>query len=581
MYFARKCARPGERFEVELVLDSKSDTPTDFTSLRLTGTERAVIGDGKGAYYSSFDILRLEVRESERVLTKGVHKKRYIFDIPPNAPPSITGPRCVVHYVFQLHASVPWWPDRRASFVLPVEAQPTSEVGGTPRIVSSSNGPSAGQIYIEASIDRDVLEPNGTLTGAVSVANTAAHRIRRVTVALVASEHVKKPAEYVYEAQRFGITLVEGSPPETDPVAFAIRVPPHVAPTLTASSFRWRWHLEVRAVIAFRDDVVMRVPITIVRTPDGTPPRAPGRYFPVGRDRFARVWQEVAMRMGMSLDADGATLRATSGRSSLALRRVYDGNAYRLRLDFSWPALGIDMRVSEREWGPMNLLGNHWSSDHSTANARFDMRAREHAQLATILDRDMLKALVDFSHVFLSDSGGQMSVGIAGTNTGALEGWCRTALTLLRRWDWVSQNVVAPKLMATSLPAWRAFAEATGGKLEVGSMSVRDGAIGVDRFSLETHWRDATLVEATEITFPIEPPLERPMTLSDPALSAAAREAWTALAKDNPTFAVLVNGVTWQVEGSVSDPQTLMTELELAAQLMRALRGRPQSGPFR
>ncbi len=575
------------------MLDSKSDTPTDFTALRLVGTERVLVGDGKGAYISTFDVMRLEVREKERVLTKGVHKRRYVFDLPTNAPPSLTGPRCVVHYVFNVHVSVPWWPDRRASFVLPVEVLPQSDGDGTPRIVSSSNGPTAGRVYLEASIDRDVLEPGGTVAGAVSVANVAAQRIRRVTVAVVASEQVTRPAAYTYEAQRYGITLVQGAPPETDPLTFSLRLPPDIVPSMAASSFRWRWHLEVRAVIAFSDDVVVRVPLTIVRTPDGTKPRAPGRYFPVGRDRFARVWQEVAVRMGMSLDPDGATLRATSGRTSLALRRVYDGNAYRLRLDFTWPSLGVDLQVTEREWGfltpaelanPLDLLGTSYKSEHSTANARFVMRSREHAQLAVILGPDVLKALVDFSHVSLTDTGGQMSVGIAGTNTTSLEGWCRVALALLQRWDWIGRNVPAPKHMERSVPAWGAFADMTGGKLEIGSMSIRDGSIGVDRFSVETHWQDAQDVIATEVTFPMEPPLDRAMTLADPALSAAAREAWTALARDNTStrrFVVAPHGVSWQIQGAITDPQTLMADLELAAQLMRALRGRPQSGPFR
>gem|GEM_PF-6831277 len=580
LYFARKSACGGERFEVELVLESKSDTPTDFTALRLIGTERVLIGEGKSAYLSTYDVVRLEAREPERMLTQGVHRKRYVFDLPPNAPPSITGPRCVVHYAFSVHVSVPWWPDRRAAFVLPVDVLPQSAAEGTPRIVSSTNGPAPGKVYLEASIDRDVLERGGTVSGAVSVANTTAQHIRRVVVAVVATEQVTRPASSTYEAQRYSISLVEGAPPETDQVPFSLRLPPDLAPSMEAASFRWRWHIEVRAVIAFADDVVVRVPITIVRTPDGTKPRAPGRYFPVGRDRFARVWQEVAVRMGMSLDADAATLRATSGQAALALRRVYDGNTYRLWLDFTWPSLGADMHVNERVWGT-DLLGSQYKSQHSTANARFVMRAREHAQLAAILGPDMLEALVGFSHVSLDDVGGHMSVGIAGTNTGSLEGWCRIALSLLQRWDWMSRNVPAPKLMESAAPGWRAFADTTGGKLEQGSMSLRDGSIGVDRFSVETHWQNAFEVVATEVTFPIDPPLDHAMTIAEPALSAAGREAWTTLAKDKVAFTVTTHGVTWRIAGPIADPQTLMRDLELGGQLMRALRGRPQSGPFR
>lgn len=581
MYYARKAAQPGERFEVEVVLESKTVTPTDFTHVRLVGTERVVVGEGKGSYLSHYDIVRLQAVEPARVLTPGEHRKRYSFDLPANAPASMTGLRCVVHYAFSVHVSVPWWPDRRATFVLPVVPPPSSALGGTPRIVSSSDGPRAGQIYIEASIDRDVIEPGGTITGAVSIVNTATHRIRRTTIALVALETITKPGPYQYEAQRYALTLAEGQPPESDPMPFRLLVPPQIAPSLDASSFKWRWQLEVRAVIAFGTDVVMRVPLSIERAPVGAAVRPPGRYFLVGRDRFARVWQDVAVRLGMTFDPDASTLRARSGEASLALRRVYDGNAYRLQLDFAWPSLGLDMSVTERAWNPIGMLASSWTSEHSTANARFTMRSREHAQLAAILDAKMLGALVDYSGVNVHDAGAQMGVGIAGTSGSSLEGWCRMALALLRRWDELGRQVPAPALMAAALPAWRAFAQTTGGKLEVGSMSLRDATIGVDRFHLETHWRDATAVDHTRVTFMLEPPLERATSIADPALSAAARETWNALAKDRPTLDVSSDRVSWRIDGAVADPQTLTPALELAAQLVRALRGRPQSGPFR
>jgi hypothetical protein len=238
----------------------------------------------------------------------------------------------------------------------------------------------------------------------------------------------------------------------------------------------------------------------------------------------------------MSLDSDGATLRATEGASSLALRRVYDGRAYRLRLDFAWPSLGLDMHVNERAWLPaVDVLGSHWSSEHSTANARFTMRAREHAQIAAILHTKLLAALLEFTDVTVNDTGAHLSVGIAGTSSSSLDG----------------------------------------------SMTLRDATIGVDRFSVESHWRDATHLEFTEVKFQFEPPLDHDIVADDPSLSAAARELRAALSKAQPTLALSRIGLSWRENGPIEDPTRLVPSLEIAARLVRALRGRPQSGPFR
>ncbi len=593
LYYAAKSAQGGERFEVELVLESKTRTPTDFTKVRLVGTERVVTGEGKQAFTSHYDIVRLEVTEPPRVLTPGQLRRRYQFDLPAGAPPSFFGVRCVVQYAFTVHVSVPWWPDRRASFVLPVIVPGPRELGGTPRIVASSDGPRVGQIYAEVSIDRDVVEPGGVISGAVSVANTGAHRIRRVTTSLVATEdiflhgaqrvqrHGVAFGPYAYQAQRFGITVAEGSPPETFPIPFAIRVPPQIMASLSASSFRWTWHLETRVVVAFSDDVVVNIPLSIDRPPAGTRPRAPGQYFLVGRDRFARVWQEVALRVGMSLDPDGVTLRATAGVASLALRRVYDGNAYRLRLDFAWPALGLDLHVTERAWSMVDVIVSHWTSEVPRANERFLMQAREHAQLALVLRSQLLAALVDYSNVSVTDSGAQLSIDIAGTSGAALEGWCRSALALLRGWDEIARSVPPPRLMQSAVAPWRAFAQAMSGTLEIGSMSLRNASVGVDRFSVETHWTDATHVEFTEVVFGLDPLLEREVDIADPSLSAAAREMLTSLRAEFPTLSIDRACIAWRVAGAVADPNVLLPAIERTAALVRALRGRPQSGPFR
>jgi hypothetical protein len=580
LYYGSEKAMPGAKARVELLVESKSETPVEFIATRLVGVESVLVGAGDYRSVQSVPVVTREAREKARLLPPGTHRYRYTFELPANAPPSYSGSTCSVRYTLSVHVSVPWWPDRRAEFSLPVAPRPSPlPIGGEARIVASANGPQAGRVYAEVSIDRDVLEPGGAVSGAVSVSNTLAHRVRRVLLSLIAVERIGGPNPAVASSVFRSAVLVEGPPPEGEPVPFQFPIPDRTAPTFKARSFALDWQLSVRVDVAFGEDTIVTIPLAVTHTPAGTAPRAPGRYHPVGRDRFGRLWRGIADQFGMTLDDDGQTLRSSRADASLAVRRVHDGKGHALRVELAWPTLGIDLHVTERSWTDLGASG--WSSPSINSSDRLVIRGREPEQLSALFDTPLVEVLAGYSGVSIDDDHATLTLPIAGTSAPELEQACRSALWLLSRVATWTGCVPPPRTLSAAVDPWRAFAAKLQGVLVVGSLSARDCAIGGERLSVETYWAGPDEALATSVTFPLDPPLDTEPDEDDPSLSAAARELLVALKAQASNLQVTRQEVSWREPEAAKDPAGLLPCIELAVRLIRALRGGAPAGPYR
>jgi hypothetical protein len=572
MRYAAKAATPGERFLVDVVLTSKTETPVDFIDTTLRGTETVRIGDGKGAYQRTFVVLEQTARKPEGVLAPGEHKYSYAFDLPRDAPPTYSGERGTVRYEFVVHVSIPWWPDRTARYVLPVLALPTTTaLEGTPRIGASADGPKAGIVYAEVSIDSDVLLPGAVLAGAVSVSNTGAHRIRKVVAILRAHETITAPQVAHSTVEWLTAVLKDGAPGEGEAIPFRFAIPPGLPPSFVSAALRVAWTFVVQVDVAFGADAVVGIPVTVTRAPPGSPPRAPGRYYPVGRDRFALVWASVAKKLGMALDEDGRTLRASAGRASLVVRGAADGKGYALVVELAWERLGIGLQITTRSW--TDVVAGGWRPPSVAAREKLLIRGREEEQLAALLDTAILDVLASYTTVSVDDERARLTLAVPGTNAPELEQACRSALGLLARVARWTEQCPPPRTLASAADAWRAFAERASGAFEPGSLSARGCSIGVDRYSVETYWLGTDQPLSTVVTFPFDPPLDREPTPESPQLSRDARELYGALSAEAKDLAATREELSWRVPGSVVDPATLSPLIATTASLVRALRG--------
>ena len=214
LYYSEKVATAGRPFTIELALVGKTVTPVDFIETKLVGTESVTVGEGKGQYSRSIEVLRWSAREAPGVIEPREYRYRYTFEIPEAASASYRGTRAWVTYAMSVHVSVPWWPDRSAQYTLPVVVPDAAAPEDRPVIRASADGPQPGKVYAEVSIDHDVLGPGGIIAGAVSVSNTAAHRVRRVVASLVARETIHSPELVSYVVDRHTVILVDGAPGE-------------------------------------------------------------------------------------------------------------------------------------------------------------------------------------------------------------------------------------------------------------------------------------------------------------------------------------------------------------------------------
>src|SRR5262249_28722545 len=153
------------------------------------------------------------------------------------------------------------------------------------------------------------------------------------------------------EIQRYVVTLQEGAPAEGQPVRFHLALPASAPTSFGGALIEVRWYLEIRAVIALGNDVVLAVPFRVIRAPVGTSALGPPMLGtpPVGRDRRALVGAESARRNGLAHDpqAEQMTLRLGDASLSISLEARKGGGAA-LTAQVAWPRLGIDLAVAER-----------------------------------------------------------------------------------------------------------------------------------------------------------------------------------------------------------------------------------------
>ena len=419
-------ASPGAPLLVEVVLTSTSETPVDFVEMRLEGREAVRFG----RYGSEEKFLSLAVRHGDRTLAPGEHRLAARFDLPPGASPSYWGAAAFIDYTLAVHVSIPWWPDRRQSFSIPVAA-PAVPFTPTPQtVLSTREGPQGTTPFIEASFDSTTLEVGGKLTGAISVVNTGHSTIRGVDLLLVATESPRRGFGSV-ESQRLRWRIHDGPPEEGKTMPFRI-APGHAlgGAGVTGRLFELRWVVEVVVDVAWGPNAVLRAPLTVVALSASARATAVGRWVaPVGRERRALIWAAVADKYGMVNDAEDERMTASIGAIAVVVQLEQRGtNGLYSTATMRWPSLGIDLHVELRSLA--DLFVREVDVGQSDAARRLVVRAREAAQARAVLSDEALAALSTFAEVRVDDEGATVASRGGGTRRGGLS---ERAVGLARR----------------------------------------------------------------------------------------------------------------------------------------------------
>jgi len=570
----------GERFSLEVVLASRSETPTDFVDVHIEGETTGTMPHGRAVEVKRERFLDERRRWTPGKLAAGEHRQRFQIALPEGAPPSYQGIYASVQYQVRVHVSIPYWPDRHAIFSLPVESAPRmpDSAGRTALVATHPQGPVAKQPYIEVGLDATELVRGEVLRGDVSFANASAKRIRRVTVSIIGTEHIRRPGAWDYLSRRYDFLLVSGAPLEGESYPFRIAIPPSIEPSFDARIFALRWALEVRADVVLGSDAVVRVPLDILRPPPNVPlPARPRRALPVGRERLAKLWGFVAQRLGLEYDETRGSMIATSGRVTMELRRETHDGTLGTTAVYRWPHLGLDVRLGER-----GFLDSVMKQGYYATQSRFTILGREPAQLDFFFDEALLSRLAKATSVELDDDGATVRVAGTANAASSLERVVTEARELLHVFAAAIAAIPPPAALAAHVGAWQAFAAKVGGSLELGRLWIHDATLeGAYRFELGVAWEPASpTIVGTVARFFIEPPLVEIPSVEDPALSAVARERLREVSAFDG-FHLSKDEIGFVLDEAVADPKSLEPKLEAIGALLRALRGVVAAGPFR
>ncbi len=436
-------------------------------------------------------------------------------------------------------------------------------------------------MYIEASVDTTQLAPGDDLSGEVSFANVSSKRVRRVTLGFVAKEYTREPLVTQHVIALYTTTLVSGAPPEGESFPFRLRLPPNLWASFDAGLFAVLWALEIRVDVVLGSDVVLDIPLQVVRMPPGVePPPRSRRALPVGRQRLARLWTIVAQRVGLSYDESTAAMIASRGAVSMTLSREAHEGTLGIVARYRYPHLGLDVRLGERGLFD-TILGGRWEPRDEAARRRFSIVGRENAQLTAFFDDALLSYLATTTNAELDDDHAQLRIAGAASSAAALEGVARAGLTMLGLVEQAVARIPAPLAMSEHVAAWRAFAGSTSGRLELGRMWIHDASLDGFRFELGTVWEPRkTSPRGTVLRVPIEPPLEAAPSIEDAALSAVARDALRAL-QAHAGFHASGSELGIFIEDVTKDPAALLPRIQEMTTVLRALRGGSAAGPFR
>ncbi|MEZ4221690.1 MAG: hypothetical protein R3B13_12235 [Polyangiaceae bacterium] len=465
--YAPSEVRPGDSFIAEVVVNARRPVPVDRLSARLIGEERVTIGSGKNSRTARKRWLSLEAQLSGKSRMVGERRYRARFDVPADVPPSYKGCQASIEYWIELHADIPWWPDARASFVIPV-VHPAGQVVSQPLVFSSRpSGPKGKEPHIEASIDDAYLSPGGVIEGRVALSNVDSNRYYGIQVHLRGKQTAKirrsRSSSWCFE---YTLNVPLARAVEGEPIPFRMRIPA-VPPSQQSTHFSLEWVLEVRARRRFAMDEVVGARVVVVPA-DSQRPKSK-RVLPpsVGSPRVAALWQAVAAELGLRFD--GSSLQGRVNDTEVqVVRDSHDGGTYLTgTLTFEDLGLGLDA-------GPLGGFSRYVSGEPRVQwpNDRHYFTGRDLGQVEPFakawLARNFPHELVDADDqtLVIQHKGG-------GRTAEELKRFTIDIFELARNLAVARAQILAPTCFSrTAVQQWQRLAAELGSTLRLGDMSV-------------------------------------------------------------------------------------------------------------
>ncbi|MFO7566609.1 MAG: hypothetical protein R6X02_28455 [Enhygromyxa sp.] len=299
----------------------------------------------------------LEPSGAPRELEAGTHRLETRLRLPAKVPSSWEGDRLAVEYSVVVHVDIPWWPDARVEFSVPLVAAPVPgelEQEGAIVFASHVGGPPAKGPYLELSLGRRSVEPGTPMQISAALGNVDRNRYRKLDVAIVAQESHPTGLggtythEHVFGRWTVGLDHHAG---ELQPIPFNLDLPRTLAPGFSLHECKLEWLMQVEADVAWGVDPKLRFPIT-VRPSARAGKREIAAPLAVGSERLRLIWSAVAKATG--LEYLEGSLHGLHGSVAVELHRSQREGEACVIGTLEFPPLGVGLRSEQLRRG---LLG--------------------------------------------------------------------------------------------------------------------------------------------------------------------------------------------------------------------------------
>lgn len=560
-------------FELEARLETKRDVEIEWCDIRITGYELTNVRGGVAPVMTP----RVARLTEARTLHAGVTSLPVRAEIPAGeTSPTFVGLTARTVYEAHVHASVPWWPDARASFVLNVVLPRGAPAQGSPRVTSSrAGGPSDGRPYLEVSVASDLVEPGGVVEGALSI--RGARGARFATVAVVVFETLTGHTATRGSAYEVRVDIADV--PDGASVPFALRLPADVTPGFVGRTFRVQHWLEVVVRGSFQALASTSLPLGI--TPSGSVVRTARLIAPhVGDARLTALFEGIARDRGHAMEP-GPTLVVHRNQLEARIERALGPDGTHLVLTAAFPSLQLGLHAHDG-----GLVERLFRGSVTTGEATFDaghvVHGREREQVTRAM-RALAPLLADLAGLRMTDESLTASARTHANDRASIERVVERAEAIL---DALVVPPPMPAVFDDVIEEWRELARWLDAPLERGH--ARIGATHASsRVEIVTHFEEDQ-PSSTSIEVRPEVPTTMDIDVRGPedvlALRGLPPEALTLLDRLARAGAVEVRAHGTRITiGSplvgASSPKIVRPLIETIVRLHETLK--PTRGPFR
>lgn len=575
----------GQTIETLIEIDAPADVRLDWIDARLETTESWTDGSGDGSTSRSDRHLALQARLFEGgVLRAGQQAHRVRFDLPAWLPPSLAIGSARVATLLKVEASIPWWPDKRATFEIPVRSAPRTFAHAPYRATNQASGGATPRV--EISLASRSVPARGVLAGAVAFF----HHDPRVTEGVHLALHavtrllVRGGSEHRRGVNAYDIALPRGVPVDGTPVPFKARLPDDLAPGFASSAMALEWQLRVEKPGVLGTSTLLAVPLSVIE-PGGDATEDALVVPPIGDARLAQALADVARELGLGAEDDA--LIGSSGGVGFRIRRaVSAAHGTSLAAELALPRLGLALSVERTRFLPQLLQGD-LAVGHDALDVAHRIDARDRDQARPFL-ADLAELLADGSLVRLDDDRLELEQRDVGLDPETLIAFATRVRELATAVDEAIAGIVPPSVIDADLEAWADVARALGGRFVAGDLSVV-GHAGESEIAIETD------LEAREHVIRVRPSPAIPEDVElriaaprDEGKTHGAALAGLLVAMPEGARELVISGGRATVRipcaaladrRSRSEPRAAMRAASLLTRLGQALA--PARGPFR